>query len=119
MSNLAKLWSNEKNFARELQYLTRLESLIGSESDPPHERLADTLIKLAIVTIRSGGDLEDAREWCARATKLFETETFAAELLLAGRLAQIHHKLWYALHSRLPHILWLADPPTAHVLYHL
>ena len=25
----------------------------------------------------------------------------------------------YALHSRLPHILWLADPPTAHVLYHL
>ena len=26
---------------------------------------------------------------------------------------------WYALHSRLPHILWLADPPTAHVLYHL
>ena len=28
-------------------------------------------------------------------------------------------KGWYALHSRLPHILWLADPPTAHVLYHL
>ena len=25
----------------------------------------------------------------------------------------------YALHSRLPHILWLADPPTAHVLDHL
>ena len=25
----------------------------------------------------------------------------------------------YALHSQLPHILWLADPPTAHVLYHL
>ena len=28
-------------------------------------------------------------------------------------------ELGYALHSQLPHILWLADPPTAHVLDHL
>ena len=32
---------------------------------------------------------------------------------------KLRFKGWYALNSRLPHILWLADPPTAHVLYHL
>ena len=50
-----------------------------------------------------------------------EDLTFRFQILEVGRHAGglFLGEGGYALHSRLPHILWLADPPTAHVLYHL